>query len=143
VANTVYTGYRNALLGVTSAFVARPNILADTVRALFVDHTAFQVDPTTHDALIDITAGRVTGTTAGGPALTGRTVTNGTFTASPTTFSSVTGEQPDSLTIYKEISGSESTSMLLIFFDTPSGNFPVPNGGDILINWSGSGIASI
>ncbi len=141
MANTLYLGYRRNLLG--NATFVRANILSDTVRAVFVDHADINIDPATHDAYNDITAaGRITGTTTGGPALTGRTDTGGTFDAADTTFASVSGDQPDSLTLYKD-TGSESTSLLLVFFDTPSGNFPVPNGGDILVTWSGSGILSL
>jgi hypothetical protein len=89
-----------------------------------------------HDFLDDVAAGsRVAVSTA----LASKTIVNGVFDAADKTLTAVTGDPSEALVIYKH-TGTESTSNLIAFID---GLSVTPNGGDIVIQWSGSGIFSL
>ncbi len=66
-------------------------------------------------------------------------ITDGVVTlAGAITFSSVSGDAADFLTLWKN-SGSPSTSPLIISWDSASTGLPVtPNGGDITGTWGSS-----
>ncbi len=66
-------------------------------------------------------------------------ITDGVVTlAGAITFSSVSGDAADFLTLWKN-SGSPSTSPLIITWDSASTGLPVtPNGGDITGTWGSS-----
>jgi activator of HSP90 ATPase len=69
------------------------------------------------------------------------TCSNGTFDADNVTFSAVTGDPVEALTIYRKNSGANSTWKLVAYIDTSVTGLPVtPNGGDITITWNASGI---
>ena len=56
------------------------------------------------------------------------------------TFTAVTGNTVEALVIYID-TGVAGTSRLVAYIDTGVTGLPVtPNGGDITITWSGSGI---
>jgi hypothetical protein len=63
-------------------------------------------------------------------------ITNGVVTlTAPSTFSAVTGDAADFLTVYKN-SGSPATSPLILTWDSATGGIPVtPNTGDIIATW--------
>lgn len=83
----------------------------------------------------------VLGNRVGTPtALTSQTVSSaGVFDAADITFSAVSGSQITQVVIYKA-TGTETTSSLLVYFDTMTGLPVTPNGGDITIAWNASGI---
>lgn len=75
------------------------------------------------------------------PALT---ITNGVVTmASALTFTAVTGDAADYLTVWKN-SGTPATSPLIITWDSASTGLPVtPNGGDITATWGSSTLVTL
>jgi len=98
----------------------------DTIKLIFVDHADDVPLPASDDALDDIlVAARVA--TSG--AFAGKTSTGGVADANDVTVTSVTGDQFESIVIYKD-SGVESTSWLAAFIDTATGLPCTPNGGD-------------
>ena len=74
-------------------------------------------------------------------ALTGESVTNNVFDADDAVWTSVTGDQAESIILRKN-TGTESTSRLIIFLDsTTMTGLPVtPGGGNITAAWHASGI---
>ena len=75
-------------------------------------------------------------------AFTGKTNADGVADAADVTLSTVTGDPSEALVIYKH-TGTEGTSILIAYIDSGT-NLPVtPNGGDIVIQWNGSGIFAI
>ena len=59
------------------------------------------------------------------------------------TFSSVTGDAADYLTVFKN-SGTPSTSPLIITWDSASTGLPVtPNGGDITATWGSNQLVTL
>lgn len=67
------------------------------------------------------------------------TVAAGVFDAADTTFTALTGDQVESLILFKD-TGTESTSKLVAFWDTATGLPLTPNGGDVTVQWNASGI---
>ena len=113
----------------------------DTIKAVLVDAADVTINTSTMDFLNDILlAARVATAT-----LAGKSATDGVLKAGNTLFTAVTGDQLEGLVIYKD-TGVESTSPLLIFFDTTAASAPIsliPNGGDITAVWNASGIATL
>lgn len=98
-----------------------------TITASFVDYD--EVNAATVVATADVS---VSGTTDGVLSLTGAV-----------TFSSVSGDAADFLTVWKN-SGSPATSPLAITWDSASTGLPVtPNGGDITATWSGNTLVTL
>lgn len=133
MANVLYPISKKALLD------GGIDLLSDDIRVILVDLDDYTYS-SGHDFLDDVPgAARV----AVSAALSGKSTTNGTFSASNTSFPSVTGDQSEALILYQH-TGTEGSSRLIAFIDTGVDGLPVtPNGADININWSGSGIFSI
>lgn len=140
MANSLFDAYKAVVLGdgaVTGFSV--PDLEGGDQRVVLIDSADVTVDPETDQDLDDISAGVVA--TA---ALTGESVVvsggTATYDADDATFSAVSGDQSENLVIY-EHTGTDTTSLLIVFFDTFASGMPVtPNGGDIVVQWNASGI---
>lgn len=66
----------------------------------------------------------------------------GVFDAADVTFSAVSGAQVTQVVLFKT-TGTETTSPLILYFDTMTGLPVTPNGGDITIAWDASGIMGL
>lgn len=75
-------------------------------------------------------------------ALTGEVVTNNVFDADDAVFASVTGDQAESVLVYKD-TGVEANSRLFAFFDTLTGLPVTPGGGNITVTWNAAGIFAL
>lgn len=72
-----------------------------------------------------------------------KTTTSGVFDAADATFSAVTGDPCEVLFLMRD-SGSDATSAVIAVIDSFTSGMPVtPNGGDINVTWSASGILSL
>lgn len=140
MANFAFNSYRNNLLGSGT----RVDLDTDTIRAMFVDHTD-DTPLVTDDFIDDIaSAGRVPAE-ASCPQLTSPTVGSvgvGVFDAADTVFTALGGDQAESLILYKD-TGTESTSDLLVRWDTATGLPLTPNSADVTVVWNASGIITI
>lgn len=133
MANSLYTkGKENLLNG-------NINLSSNTIKCVLVDAADYTPNLSTHDALDDIPSGARVGTPQ---TLGSKTFTNGVFDAADVTFPSVTGDPCEYLVIYKD-SGTESTSYLLMLFDTATGLTVTPDGNNINVAWNASGIFSL
>lgn len=105
------------------------DLLVDDIRVILVDNADYTFSAA-HDWLSDVpSAGRID--TA---VLAGKDTTDGIFDANDITFTSVTGDEFESLVIYKH-TGTPSTSQLIAYIDTGTG-FPLtPDGGNIDLTW--------
>lgn len=73
-----------------------------------------------------------------------KTYTTGTFSGGNLTYTSVTGASVEALLMYVKNAGANTTWRLLAYLDTSQTGLPVtPNGGNITVTWSGSGIFTI
>jgi len=138
MANALFTAFRNGQLNGTSVV----DLDTDTIKAMFIDHADDTPVPAT-DAFIDalLSASRVPAI-ASAPALGSKTVGTlaaGVFDAADTVFTALTGDQVESLILFKD-TGVEATSKLVAFWDTATGLPLTPNGGDVTVAWNASGI---
>lgn len=141
MANALFVAYRNNILG-TGTHV---DLDADTIKAMFVDHADDTPNVSTDDNIDDILSAARTPSIASSPTLGSKTVGSvaaGVFDAADTTFSSLTGDQVESLILFKD-SGTESTSSLIAYWDTVTGLPLTPSGGDVIVTWNASGIFQV
>lgn len=133
MANTIYPLYKQALID--------GDTLVDlndlTVKVALVDTGAYTYSGA-HQFLTSLTG--VIGTAQ---TIANTTVNNGLFDGDNVTYTSVTGNSAEALVIYID-SGVAATSRLVAYIDSGVTGLPVtPNGGDITITWSVSGIFAL
>lgn len=100
-------------------------------RIILIDEADDTIDLSVDDNLDDRAAlSRVATSSAMGT----KTVTNGVADAADVTLTAVTGDQAESIDIYRH-TGNEATSRLICNIDTATGLAVTPNGGDITVAW--------
>lgn len=112
------------------------DLLGSSVKAVLIDDADYTYSEA-HTFLSDVPAAARVGTT---PDLTGKAVTDGTFSADNTSVESVTGDPTEILLLYID-TGVETTSRLICFLDNAGVQF-TPNGGAANITWNAAGIFS-
>lgn len=139
MANFFFNSYRNNILGAaTFAFI---DLDTDTIKAMFVDHADDTPAVTDEDIADIVSAGRVPAI-ASAPALGTKTIGSvavGVFDAADTVFTALTGDQSESLILFKD-TGVEGTSALVCRWDTATGLPLTPNGADVTVVWAAGGI---
>ena len=75
-------------------------------------------------------------------ALDGKTFTGGVFDANNITFTAVTGVNAEAIVLFVD-TGNAATDALICYIDSATGLPVLPNGGDINVTWSGSGVFSL
>ncbi len=131
MANQLYPFGKAHLLGRAT----KVDLVADTIKLLFYDASADVYD-SANEFVAGLTAGEIIARSA---ALAGKTVTSGVFDADDVTLSAVTGDQFESVIIYKD-TGSDATSPLIAWWDVTAFT---PNGGDITVVFNASGLFGI
>lgn len=144
MANSLFLAYKQETMGDAAGPGHGPvDWEADDLRVILIDSADDTIAVNTDQDLADIVAGaRVA--TSGALASKSVVASSNTLTmdAADLSFSAVSGDQAEQLVIYKH-TGTESTSLLVIFFDTFTSGMPVtPNGGDINLQFNASGIFS-
>ena len=130
MANAIYPLYKQALLDGS----ANTDINDLTVKVALVD-TGVYTYSAAHEFLTSLTG--VVGTAQ---TIAATTVANGLFDGDNVTYSGVTGNSVEALVIYIDTTVA-GTSRLVAYIDSGVTGLPVtPNGGDITVTWSGSGI---
>jgi hypothetical protein len=141
--NVLYPKFKEKIfdpgtLGSTSGTAV--DLIDDTIKIALIDLGTYTYS-TAHEYWSSASSALV-GTAA---TLASKTITSGTFDAADVTFSSVTGNSIEALIIFKD-TGTASTSPLIAFIDVKSGGGGIsvtPNGGNIDVTFSASGIFSI
>lgn len=140
MANFAFDSFRNQLWG-TGTHI---DFAADTIRIIFIDHTD-DTPLVTDDFLDDFAGTSVPTTIASCPALATKTIGSlsvGTIDAEDTVFTSLTGDQVESLVMFKDITTTAASSTMLRW-DTATGLPLTPNGANVTVAWNASGIATI
>lgn len=134
MANAVFAAGREGFA------TAQVNWPTDTINVTAIDLADDTISLAADDFYDDIAAAARVATVA----LSGKTATGGVLDAADATMTAVVGDQFEALIIWKN-TGTESTSRLLVYLDTSTtGAISLtPNGGDVLVVWSASGIATI
>ena len=125
MSNSLFDGGREAFLGGDADWDA------NTIKLVCVDHADDTPNVTTDDNLDDILAAALVATSG---AFASKTKTAGVADAADVVLTTVTGDQFESIVIYKD-TGTESTSLLLVFIDTATGLPCTPNGANITVAW--------
>ena len=104
---------------------------ADTIKLVLIDEADDTPSASGDNALSD-RAGASRVATSG--AFASKTTTAGAADAADVTLSTVTGDQSESIDIYKD-TGTESTSYLIANINSATGLPVTPNGGDIIVQF--------
>ena len=138
MANAIYPIFKTALLGADTNVSMNVD---DTTNGPFVAlvDTGTYTYSAAHDFYNDLSG--IVGTDQ---RIATPTVTTGLFDGDNVTFTAVSGNSVEALVIYRKNAGANTTWRLFAYIDTSVTGLPVtPNGGDIGITWSGSGIVQI
>lgn len=115
------------------------NLASANVKCVLVDLADYTYSAA-HEFLSDVPAGARVATSGN---LASKTFTGGVFDAADFAFSAASGDQSEALIYYID-TGSAATSRLLVYVDSFSAGMPVtPNGGDINVTVSASGICAL
>ena len=135
--------YRNNLLGDDT--FDKVNLDADTIAIMLIDNSndiIYQTD----ESLDDVVSSARIPVAAPYPSLDNKTLgvlDVGRFDADDVTFIGLSGDQSEQLLLFKD-TGVASTSILIACWDTFTSGMPLtPNGGDVTIQWSVSGIFGV
>ena len=131
MASEIYPAFKQALLN------GSVDLTTAVVRAVLID-TGTYTYSASHDFYNDLSG--VVGTESA--ALTSKTITNGVFDAADVTFSAVTGNTVEAVVLFVD-TGNVATDRLICFLDQGTGLPVSPNGGDINLVWSVSGVFSL
>lgn len=140
MANALMNVFRNVAAG-DNAAQAYVDFLDETIKAMFVDG-ADDIPVVTDQDIADILSAARVPAIASCPALGTKTVgsvATGVADAADTVFTSLTGDQSEYLILFKD-TGVEGTSTLLAIWDTATGLPLTPNGANVTVTWSASGI---
>ena len=142
MANAVYPTYKTAIL------TAGANTSLDQATANIAPWVALvDTDVYTYSAAHQFYNADLSGVVGTDQQITTATVGSvaaGVFDGDNVTFTSVTGATVEALVIYRKNAGADTTWRLVLYEDTGVTGLPVtPNGGDISVSWSASGILLI
>ena len=144
MANDLFNVFLANCIKVQSGFSAL-DLTTATIKAIFFDKDDDGTIPdyVNDQDIADMTLGRVPAL-GSAPTLTSPTVSaTAVFDAADTTFTALTGDQVELLVVFRD-AGSEATDMLIVGWDTGVTGLPLqPNGGNVTVQWNGSGILSM
>lgn len=143
MANSFYDAFLNGILG---SHATRVDLDADTIVMALCDSGGADGAPApTTDDFWDDQSANLIDTAYTLAAKTIGTIAVGVFdnTTDPApAFAAVSGATVEVLNFYKD-TGNEATSNLICFFDTATGLPLTPNGGDVNVTFSASGIFKV
>lgn len=138
MANAVYPEYKEFLLSAAANVSLDQDNATDGPFCALVD-TGTYTYSSAHDFYNDLSG--IVGTDQ---RIVTPTVANGTFDGDNLTYTSVSGNSVEALVIYRHNAGANTTWKLVVYLDSSITGLPVtPNGGNITVTWSGSGIFTI
>lgn len=141
MANAIYPIFKTALGTAATNVSLNVNDATNGVFVALVD-TGTYTYSAAHDFYSDLSG--VVGTDQRIVSNTFGTVSEGTLDGDNVTFTAVSGASVEALVIYRKNSGANTTWRLVCYLDTSQTGLPVtPNGGDITITWSASGIFTL
>ena len=138
MANAIFPIYKTAILSGASNTSLTVDDTTDGPFCALVD-TGTYTYSASHDFYSDLSG--IVGTDQ---RIASPTVSAGTFDGADLTYTAVSGNTVEALVIYRKNSGADTTWRLVAYIDTSVTGLPVtPNGGNITVTWSGSGIFTI
>lgn len=144
MATIVHDDFRNAQMGNPTHSVV--DFDTDTIASALLDATDAGTITAAFVDFDEVDAPTIVAGGIGSGAHASKTVGSagtGAYDAADLTFSTVSGDAADYLTVHKD-SGLAATSPLCVTFDSVTTGLPVtPNGGDIVVQWAAGGIIQI
>ena len=134
MADSLYQNYANLIWG--NGTHDLPDFDTDTIKVHLLDAADHTTSLSADIDEADITNAGIVGT----GTLASKTISAGVADAADTTISSVTGDPTEELVLWEDTT-VDTTSPLMINWDTSVS--VTPNGGDIIIQWNASGIATL
>lgn len=135
MANAVYPIYKGHLLAASANVSLNVDDTTDGPFCALVDTGTYSYSAA-HDFYNDLSG--IVGTDQ---RISTPTVTTGLFDGDNLTYTAVSGNTVEALVIYRHNAGANTTWKLVAYIDTGQTGLPVtPNGGNITVTWSGSGI---
>lgn len=148
MATVVHDNFRNAQLGTPANSTTTVDFDADGIDLALLDATdsgAISVS-TENYGQVDSATVVADRADSGEVPLASKTVgvvAVGVFDAADVTFDAITGDAADYLVLYK-FDATPANATLIVTWDSATTGIPVtPNGGDITVTFSGSGILRI
>lgn len=136
MANAVYPEYKEFLLGASANVSLNVDDATDGPFCQLTDTGTYTYD-SAHNFYDDVIGG-IVGTSQ---RISTPTIANGLFDGDNLTYTAVSGATVEALIIYRHNAGANTTWKVVAYIDTGQTGLPVtPNGGNITITWSGSGI---
>lgn len=141
MANAVYPIYKTAILSASANVSLTVDDSTNGPFCALVD-TGTYTYSAAHDFYNDLSG--IVGTDQRISTPTVGTVSEGTFDGDNLTYTAVSGASVEALIIYRHNAGANTTWRLVLYEDTGVTGLPVsPNGGNITVSWSASGIFTI
>lgn len=141
MANAVYPIYKTAILSASANLSLTVDDTTDGPYCALID-TGTYTYSAADDFFNDLSG--IVGTDQRISTPTVGSVSAGTFDGDDLTYSSVSGSTVEALAFYRHNSGANSTWRLFLYLDTSVTGLPLtPNGGDVNVLWSASGIFTI
>lgn len=143
MATVIHDNFRDAQMGNPGGSTTTVDFPSDDIRASLLDQTdSGTITAATENYGQVDTAVVVADSGALGSKTVG-VVATGVFDAGNVTYSTVSGDIADYLTLYK-YNATPANAPLIVTWDSATTGLPVtPNGGDITVTWNASGIVQI
>ncbi len=148
MATIVHDNFRNAQLGTPGGTTTTTDFDADgiDVSLLDQDDSGAIVVTTENYGQVDtavVVADRADSSQVPLTTKTIGVVAVGVFDADNVTFDTISGDAADYLTLHK-FDATPANAPLIVTWDSVTSGLPVlPNGGNIIVTWNGSGICQI
>ena len=148
MATVVHNNFRNAQLGTPGGTTTTTDFDADTIHLSLLDQTDSGAITATSENYGEVDTPTVVAddSDSANVPLGSKTVGSvavGVFDAADVTYSAITGDAADYLTLFK-FNATPANAPLIVTWDSATTGLPVtPNGGDITVTWNGSGILQI
>jgi hypothetical protein len=137
MANLVYDKARTEIL--TNGLTGK------TLKVALIDTGAYTVDQAAHQFVSDIPGAAIIARSGALANITLGVLATGTLDADDPTIAAVTGNTVEAYVVYED-TGVDGTSKLLCYVDESDGAVPIsftPNGSDVVVTFSASGILDI
>ena len=143
MATVIHNNFRNAQFGDPANTTTTVDFDGDDVRVSLLDQTESGAITVTTENYGTVDTPTVVADSGALGSKTVGVVAVGTFDCANVTFSSVTGDAADFLTLYK-FDATPANATLIVTWDSATTGLPVtPNGGDITATFNASGLVRL
>ncbi len=143
MATVIHDGFRDAQMNNPPNAILNVDFPSNDIRASLLDQTDSGAITTSTENYGQVDTAVVVADSGALGTKTVGVVSVGTFDAANVTYSAVTGDAADFLTLY-QFNATPANATLIVTWDSATTGLPVtPNGGDITVTWAAGGIVRI